>query len=96
MGGLPTIEELHTFHMRGQESRQRVRSAPAREQVAWLCQVEPTAALLPALPTCGLTIDLYVSPAQVRLRTLTGRAAQATLARSAAGFLRRAPSTDLS
>mmetsp|Transcript_6975 Transcript_6975/g.20372 ORF Transcript_6975/g.20372 Transcript_6975/m.20372 type:complete len:726 (+) Transcript_6975:386-2563(+) len=39
-------------------------------RVTWVCQVEPTAAQLPGLPACGLTIDLYISPPQNDLAAL--------------------------
>ena len=33
--------------------------------VTWICQTQPTAAMVPGLATSGLCIDLHISPAQV-------------------------------
>ena len=34
--------------------------------ITWLCQTQPTAALVPALAASGLQIHLHVNPPQVR------------------------------
>lgn len=33
--------------------------------VTWICQTQPTAAMVPGLATSGLCINLHISPAQV-------------------------------
>jgi glycosyltransferase involved in cell wall biosynthesis len=39
-------------------------------RVTWVCQSVPSAAHLPVLPACGLTLDLHVSPPQEDLAAL--------------------------
>ena len=34
--------------------------------VTWICQTQPSAAMVPGLATSGLRINLHISPAQVR------------------------------
>jgi len=34
--------------------------------ITWICQTQPTAAMVPGLATSGLRINLHISPAQVR------------------------------
>ena len=33
--------------------------------ITWICQTQPTAAMVPGLATSGLRINLHISPAQV-------------------------------
>ena len=35
--------------------------------VTWICQSQPTAAMVPALPGSGLQLRLHISPSQVRV-----------------------------
>lgn len=33
--------------------------------VTWICQTQPSAAMVPGLASCGLRINLHISPSQV-------------------------------
>jgi hypothetical protein len=34
-------------------------------RVTWICQTQPTTSMVPGLASCGLRINLHISPSQV-------------------------------